>query len=314
MTHDRRPPASACVLALALLLGASAPLRAQSADSTGATPPASPDAPVEAGAAAPGSSADGAASAPPPAAAPPENSLTTQRRVRLDRDSHNVLRTGPGAGFAIVGVYPKGASFVVIAKSAEWYNVRVSDTVTGWVHASLCREYDDLSDLEYRPNPKVYNRAGTFIAGGYGGAYAFDRKSNSLVLGGRLGYYVFDRIQVEGGGSWTHIHRPAEIVESLFGLTLEAEDFQMLFYHLNVTWEILPGRQMVPFLTAGVGSAIMRGETEPSYNLGAGTTLYLSKRMATRWEVRDYRFSTGPDASRVANDNVEFSLGTFFLF
>ena len=31
----------------------------------------------------------------------------------------------------------------------------------------------------------------------------------------------------------------------------------MLFYHLNVTWEVLPGRQMVPYLTAGVGSAIM---------------------------------------------------------
>lgn len=311
MTNDLRCPPPARVLVLALLLGWTAPAAAQSGDSLATAPPPVESAPATDAAPAP---ADTAAAAPAPAAGTPGAPLTTQRRVRLDQSSHNVLRTGPGAGFAIVGVYPKGASFVVIAKSAGWYNVRVSDTVTGWVHASLCREYDDLSDLEYRPNPKIYNRAGTFIAGGYGGAYAFDRKSNSLVLGGKLGYYVFDRIQVEGGVSWTHIYRPAEIVESLFGLTLEAEDFQMLFYNLNVTWELLPGRQMVPFLTAGVGSAIMRGETEPSYNLGAGTTLYLSKRMATRWEVRDYRFSTGPDASRVANDNVEFSLGTMFLF
>jgi hypothetical protein len=71
---------------------------------------------------------------------------------------------------------------------------------------------------------------------------------------------------------------------------------------------------MVPFVTAGVGSAIMQGETEPAFNFGAGTTLFLSKRLATRWEVRDYRFSTGNGTSRVSNDNIEFTLGTAYLF
>jgi outer membrane beta-barrel protein len=71
---------------------------------------------------------------------------------------------------------------------------------------------------------------------------------------------------------------------------------------------------MVPFLTAGVGSSIMQGDTEPTWNFGAGTSLFLSKRMAMRWEVRDYRFSSGPDDARRSNDNIEFSLGTEFLF
>ena len=124
---------------------------------------------------------------------------------------------------------------------------------------------EDLGDLEFRPNPRLYTRTGSYVLSGYAGGYAFDRKSNSLVLGGRLGYYVFDRITAEAGIAWTHINRPAEIVESLFGLTLEAEKFHMLFYSLNLTWEILPGRQMVPFVTAGAGSAIMQGETEPAF-------------------------------------------------
>ena len=171
-----------------------------------------------------------------------------------------------------------------------------------------------MADLEFRPNPKLYTRTGSYVLSGYAGGYAFDRKSNSLVLGGRLGYYVFDRLQAEAGLAWTHINRPAEIVESLFGLTLEAETFHMLFYSLNLTWEVLPGRQMVPFVTLGAGSAIMRGETEPAFNFGAGTTLFLSKRMAMRWEVRDYRFSTGNGTSRVSNDNIEFTLGTAYLF
>ncbi len=236
------------------------------------------------------------------------------RRVRLDQSAHNVIRSGPGQDYAIVGVYPKDTIFPVIAKSGDWYNVRVSDSETGWIHSSLCRAFDDMSALEFRPNPKLYSRTGSMVVNGYAGGYAFDRKSNSLVLGGRIGYYVFERLQAEGGMAWTHVRRPAEIVESLFGLTLEEEDFHMLFYHLNLTWELMPGRQMVPFVTGGVGSAIMKGETETSWNFGAGTALFLSKRNAMRWEVRDYVFKSGSDSSRRTNHNIEFTLGTTLLF
>jgi len=256
----------------------------------------------------------GADSAPTAPAAAPNPRLNVIRKVRLDASSHNVVRSGPGNGFALVGVFRKGSTFPVIAKSGEWYNVRLSESDTGWIHASLVTEFDDLSDLEFKPNPRLYTRTGAIVLGGYAGAYAFDRKSNSLVAGGRMSYYVFDRFQFEGGVAWTHIRRPAEIVESLFGLSLEAEDFHMLFYQLNATWELLPGRQMVPFLSAGIGSAIMQGESEPSFNFGAGTVLFLSKRHAMRWEVRDYRLHSGSDAARVSNDNVEFTLGTQYIF
>jgi outer membrane beta-barrel protein len=247
------------------------------------------------------------------APAPNRQHVVSTRKVEL-RQSQNVVRSGPGDRFAIAGVYPKGTSFTVVAKTGEWYNVRLSETETAWVHSSLCKEFDDLSDLEFRPNPKLYSRTGSMVLSGTVGAYAFDRKSNSLVLGARLGYYILDRLQFEAGLGWTHVQRPAEIVETLFGLSLEAEDFHMLFYNLNATFELLPGRQMVPYLTAGVGSSIMQGETEPTLNFGAGTTLFVSKRVATRWEVRGFRFESGPDQARVTNNNVEFALGTMFLF
>ena len=240
--------------------------------------------------------------------------LHSTRKVRLKGHSHNVARSGPGEGFSIVGVYESGTSFPVIAKRDDWYGVRLSNSETGWIHASLCQEFDDLSDLEFKPNPKLFSRTGSYILTGYGGAYAFDRKSNSLVLGGRLGYYVFDRVQVEGGVAWTHVRRPQEIVESLFDLSLEAEDFGMLFYHLIATYELMPGRQMVPFVSGGLGSSIMQGESEPSFNIGAGTTLFLSKRTAMRWEFRHYRFSSGSSNARIANNNIEFTIGTAVLF
>jgi outer membrane beta-barrel protein len=298
------------VLALAAWLLIASPTSAQSAalaapDST--APSIAPEAVAPAAVAAP---AESSASQPSPSG----GRMASTRKVRLDRSGQNVVRTGPGNGFAIAGVYPRGATFDVIAKSGDWYNVRLSENATGWVHTSLCKEFDDLSDLEFKPNPKLFTRTGTFVLTAYSGAYAFDRKSNSVVLGGRMGYYVFDRLQAEGGVAWTHVHRPAEIVENLFDLSLEAEDFDMLFYHLIVTYEILPGRQMVPYVSGGVGSTLMLGRSEPSFNLGAGTTLFLSKRTAMRWEFRDYVFRTGADDARASNNNVEFTLGTSWLF
>jgi outer membrane beta-barrel protein len=252
------------------------------------------------------------ASAPAAAVANPRPTVT--RKVRLAHEARNVVRSGPGNDYSIVGIYPKGAEFPVIAKSGPWYNVRLTGTETGWIHSSLVKEFDDLSDLEFRANPRLYSRTGSFILSGYAGGYSFDRKSNSLVLGGRAGYYVFDRVQVEAGLGWTHVHRPAEIVESLFGLTLEAEDFPMLFYHLIGTFELLPGRQMVPYVSGGVGTTLMKGESEPSYNVGAGVNVYLSKRTALRWEVRDYRFETGAKNARRVNNNLEYTLGSVVLF
>lgn len=236
------------------------------------------------------------------------------KRVKLTGGDHNVIRTGPGDRYAIVGVYGSGEVFQVLAKRDDWYNVQVSVVETGWVHASLCEEFDDLSVLEFRPNPRMYSRVGAFTLTGFGGAYGFDRKSNSLVLGGRLGYYIFDFLQVEGGVGWTHIRRPGEVVESLFDLSLEAEEFHMLFYHFNATVEVLPGRRMVPYITGGVGSTIMLGKTEPAYNYGAGTSLFFGKRTAMRWEFRAYEFESGVADARRKNHNIEFSLGTTLLF
>ena len=244
----------------------------------------------------------------------PPGAIPTTRVVKLVHASRNVVRSGPGEEYSIVGVYPKGTVLPVIAKRESWYGVRLNPDETGWINASLCKESDDVSDLEFRANPKLYSRMGSYMLTVYGGGYAFDRKSNSLVIGGRLGYYLFDRVQAEAGLSWTHVHRPAEIVESLFDLALEAEDFHMLFYQMNVVWELLPGRQMVPYLTGGVGSSIMLGRSEPSVNFGAGTRLFLSKRTATRWEVRDFRIQTGSSSARLNNNNIEFTLGTEYLF
>lgn len=254
---------------------------------------------------------------PPEAASaaglPPATGARAEKKVRLSRSDRNVARTGPGGSFSLAGVYERNAVFTVIAKSGEWYNVRLSATRTGWFHASLCEEFDDLTVLEFRPNPRLYSRVGSFVLTAQMAGYSFDRKSNSLAYGARLGYYLFDWMQVEGALSYTHVVRPQEIVESLFNLRLEEERFHMLFYEMNVTVELLPGRQMVPFLTGGAGSTILKGKAEPSFDLGVGTMLYTGKTAAMRWELRNHRFPNGSEAARRTSSNFEFIMGFSIL-
>ena len=260
--------------------------------------------------------ASGPAGAQSGATAPPLNQphVLTEKSVRLKGSGTNVVRSGPGNGFAMVAVYPQGAAFVVIAKKEDWYNVQLSATNTGWIHSSLCEEFDDMSGLEFRPNPRLFSRVGSFSLTTYLGGYAFDRKSNSLSLGGRIGYYMLEYIGVEGNVGWTRVQRPAEIVESLFGLTLEEEDFHMLYYALNLTAKVLPGRQMVPYLTVGAGSSIMQGQTESGLNYGAGLNFFVRQNTAVSFDFRSYAMSTGSAEARRDNTNFEFSVGTSFLF
>jgi len=239
--------------------------------------------------------------------------MSTKTLVKLSRADDNVVRLGPGEGFAVLEVAPRDAEYPVLTKRGDWYNVRLSESRTGWIHESLCEERHDLSGLEFRPNPKMFSRIGSFALTGWGGGYSFDRKSNSIALGGRLGYYLLDWLQFEGGVSWTHVNRPAEIVESLFDLRLEPEQFHMLFYEMNANVEILPGRQLVPYVTGGLGSSILRGDTESAWNAGGGIYFFVSKTTAMRWEFRNYRFPSGDDDSRRDNNNFVFAIGTTIL-
>ena len=240
--------------------------------------------------------------------------VLTEKSVRLRDDDTNVVRSGPGMSYAIVGVYAGGSEFPVIAKKDDWYNVQLSNTETGWIHTSLVEEFDDMSNLEFRPNPRLFSRVGSYSVTLYAGGYAFDRKSNSLALGSRIEYYLLEYIGIEGGIGWTHVNRPAEIVESLFDLALEEEDFYLLYYSFNANVKLLPGRQMVPYLTIGAGNSIMEGSTESTINYGAGLDFFVKKTTAVTFEFRYYGLSSGSANARRDNSNFEFSVGSSFYF
>src|SRR5262249_19356686 len=92
--------------------------------------PPAPASPGGAAAGRGGEAADTTVLAPRPdsagvRAATVNPTIRSIRKVKLDKKPDNVVRSGPGESFSIVGVFPRNASFVVIAKSGDWYNIRL---------------------------------------------------------------------------------------------------------------------------------------------------------------------------------------------
>ena len=93
----------------------------------------------------------------------PASAPSARARCGSRAKPHNVVRTGPGDGFAIAGVFPRARASRSSPRAASGTTSASPTTETGWVHASLCKEFDDLSDLEFRPNPKLYSRTGSYV-------------------------------------------------------------------------------------------------------------------------------------------------------
>ena len=72
----------------------------------------------------------------------------------------------------------------------------------------------------------------------------------------------------------------------------------MIYYHLNLIVGECPARPADgPLRHRRRRRRSCSAAPEPSVNFGAGTTPFLSKRTAMRWEVRDYRFDSGPESA-----------------
>jgi hypothetical protein len=69
-----------------------------------------------------------------------------------------------------------------------------------------------------------------------------------------------------------------------------------------------------PFVALGAGASVLDAHVEPTWSVGLGTKLFLGKRTAIRWELRDHRLRGGNRFTRFNGDNLEFSAGGEFLF
>ena len=109
---------------------------------------------------------------------PPQLSLKATTTANLN------VRSGPGTAHNVVGTITGGSTtrYDILGKdaaTATWYQIRFSDTVTGWVHGDYVQTHGDLSGLSvtWTSSPQLSLRAtttlGLNVRSGPGTAYAW---------------------------------------------------------------------------------------------------------------------------------------------
>jgi uncharacterized protein YraI len=252
--------------------------------------------------------------APAVASAPPDSAAIPRATVEVVGTPVAVVRAGPGPFHGMVATVGEGDRLVLDAKAGPWYHVALHDGRSGWVHEDLVRTWVDPSRFQFAPDPGRPSRMRSFHLVGYGGAYAADREDNGLLAGLRIGYSITDRLAFEAGMGWTGVVRTTYVLEQVFGLRLEEERFDLFFYEAGASVDVLPGRRVVPFVTAAVGASVLNARVEPTWALGVGTKAFVTRRLALRWELRNHHLKGGNNFTRFAGDNLEFSGGCEFLF
>ena len=93
---------------------------------------------------------------------PPQLSLKATTTANLN------VRSGPGTGHGIVGTITGGSTtrYTILGKNAAtatWYQIRFSNTVTGWVSATYIQTHGDLSGVTvtWNPTPQLSLKATT---------------------------------------------------------------------------------------------------------------------------------------------------------
>ena len=289
-----------------------APDTAPIAAETMQAPAAADTAPASAG--SPSPSPPLAVPAPDAGAATADSIAIPRARLRVNGVQVAVLRAGPGPQHALVATAHADDIVVVDARCGEWYHATAPDGASGWVHSSLLANDIDKSRFTFVPDPGRRERQGTMHLLGYLGSYAADREDNGFLYGGRLAYALTPRYFFEVGAGRTRVVRSTYIIEQIYNLRLEEESFNVFFYEAGACFNLLPSRRVTPYLAAGVGATILNSRVEPTWSLGVGTRAFLSRRWATRWEVRDHRLHVGNQFTRFTGDNLEFSAGMEVLF
>jgi hypothetical protein len=210
------------------------------------------------------------------------------------------LREGPGRGYAITQVVPRGDAFTVLYRRTEWFRVRNRRGVEGWAH-----ERDILKTVLPDGSPfsiDLGNRAG-FTShrwelgtslGDYGGA---------THIGSWLSYSLNDQLKIELTGS------------QFLGNVSNGYSAELGLAHVY-----RPDWRISPLLTLGTGAIWIEPKStlvlpedrfDQTAYAGAGVRFYLARRFFLRGEFRHHMVFT----SRNENEEIrEWKLSFAFFF
>jgi Bacterial SH3 domain len=232
---------------------------------------------------------------------------TSQAAKKLDKlqqlfiaEPYLELHEGPGRGYAVTQVVPRGDSIDVLYRRTEWFRVRTRRGIEGWAH-----QRDMLKTLLADGSPfvfKIGDRAGFtahrwemgVLAGDYGGA---------TLVSGYLSRSFNEQLAIEFTAS------------QFLGNVSNGYSAE-----LGLTHVFRPDWRVSPLLTLGTGviqinpkATLVRPEdrNDQTAYAGVGMRFYLKRRFFVRAEYRHHMVFT----SRNQNEEInEWKLGLAFFF
>lgn len=210
------------------------------------------------------------------------------------------LHEGPGRGYAITQVVPRGDTFEVLYRRTEWFRVRTRRGVEGWAHEREVLKARLSDGSAFRID--LGNRAGftshRFELGASMGDYG-----GATLIGTHFAFVFNEQLQAELTGTQF-------LGKASNGYTTE----------VGLAHVYRPDWRLSPLLTLGGGfifiepkATLVQPEdrTDQTAYAGAGVRLYLTRRFFLRGEYRHHMVFT----SRNENEEInEWKLSFAFFF
>jgi len=215
-------------------------------------------------------------------------------------DAYLELHQGPGRGYAVTQVVPRGDAVDVLYRRTEWFRVRTSRGIEGWAHQRDMARMLQADGTTFTFS--LGDRAGFashhwemgVFAGDYGGA---------TLISGYLSRAFNDQLALEFTASQF-------LGNASNGYALD----------LGLAHVFRPEWRASPFVTLGTGylftdpkaTLVTPAErTDQTAYAGAGVRYYLARRFFLRGEYRTHMVFT----RRNANEEIdEWKLGFAFFF
>jgi Bacterial SH3 domain len=235
------------------------------------------------------------------AGAPGDRYLDATHYVQvLVAEAYLEMRTGPGRGYPVTRVVPRGERIDILKRRTDWFKVRDDTGQEGWVDRQQMEQtllasgarlrLEDARRRDYELAPwEVGFQTGNFGGGNVNSAY--------------VGYAFNDNLSMEVGMA----QALGSSSNSLLGM-------------LGLTHTIRPDWRIAPFVDLGTGvvritprATIVQppNRTEQFGYWGAGVKAYISRRLLFRVDYRSYVIFT---KSAQNEDRNEWKAGFAFFF
>jgi opacity protein-like surface antigen len=210
------------------------------------------------------------------------------------------LHLGPGRGYPVTQVVPRGDSVDVLYRRTEWFRVRTTRGIEGWAHQSALARATLADGSAFRFS--LGDRAG----------FTSHRWEGGVLVGDY------------GGATLISTHFARAFNEQL-SLELTASQFlgnasNGYTLDLGVAHVFLPQWRLSPFVTLGTGLVYVEPKgtlvapadrTDQTAYAGAGVRFYLTRRFFLRAEYRSHMVFT----SRNENEEIDsWKIGLAFFF